>query len=110
MAERIDLTDPDQSRPGTPVYQVAGLWLDWAGRYFYVLLVGDDGLERQETYRDGQDAMGNELPEGEGSTIATDRMRLLNKANLSTKSLHKRIMEMLINDGRLSGTISGDPD
>lgn len=107
MAERIDLTTPDQARPGTPKYKVAGLWLDWEGRNFYVVLVGDNDNRRQETYRDDQDEMGDPL---EGSTIATDRMRALNRANLSTKSLHKRIMEMLINDGRLGGSISGTPD
>ena len=107
MSERIDLTAPDQSRPGTPLYRVAGLWLDWDGRTFYVVLLGDNDTERQETYRDGQDEMGNDLP---GSTIATDRMRALNRANLTNKSLQRRIMEMLISDGRLDGSISGTPD
>ena len=107
MSEQIDLTTPDQTHPGTPQYKVGGLWLDWDGRNFYVVLIGDNGIERQETYRDGQDEMGNEL---EGSTIATDRMKALNKANLSAKSLQKRLMEMLINDGRLTGSISGTPD
>ena len=107
MAERIDLTAPDKTHPGTPNYRVGGLWLDWDGRNFYVVLIGDNGVERQETYRDGEDEMGNDL---EGSTIATDRMKALNRSNLSTKSLQKRIMEMLIADGRLTGSISGNPD
>jgi hypothetical protein len=107
MAEQLDLTTPDQAEPGTPVYRVAGIWLDWDGRNFYVVLIGDNGTQRQETYRDNEDASGDLL---EGSTIATDRMRTLNKANLSNKSLQKRIMEMLINDGRLEGSISGTPD
>ncbi len=107
MAEQIDLTSPDQVAPGTPNYGVGGLWLDWEGRNFYVVLIGDNGIRRQETYRDGEDAAGDSL---EGSTIATDRMRALNTADLSVKSLQKRIMEMLINDGRLDGSISGTPD
>jgi hypothetical protein len=34
----------------------------------------------------------------------------LNKVNLSVKSLHRRVIEQLINDGKLDGTISGSPD
>ena len=107
MSEQIDLTTPDQTHPGTPAYKAVGLWLDWEGGNFYVILAGDNDTRRQETYRDGQDELGNPL---EGSTIATDRMRALNKANLSTKSLQKRLMEMVISDGRLEGSISGTPD
>lgn len=33
----------------------------------------------------------------------------LNTANLSVKSLHRRIMERLIADGKITGTISGTP-
>lgn len=108
MAERIDLTTPDQATPGTPMYRVAAFYFDYDGGYFYGLLVGASGERRQEIYRDGQDELGNEL--GDGSTIATDRMRALNRANLSTTSLHRRFLEMLTNDGRLNGSISGTPD
>jgi len=41
---------------------------------------------------------------------ATVLMRALNKADLSTNSLQKRIMERLVTDGVLTGTISGVPD
>jgi len=41
---------------------------------------------------------------------ATVLMRALNKADLSTNSLQKRIMERLVTDGVLTGTISGTPD
>lgn len=45
-----------------------------------------------------------------GSTALT-LMIALNKANLSTKSLHKRIIEQLQADGILpAGSISGSPD
>jgi hypothetical protein len=47
---------------------------------------------------------------GYEGTEATNLMVALNKANLSTKSLHRRIMEKAIADGKLSGTISGVPD
>jgi len=107
MAEQIDLTTRDQAQPGTTKYRPTDLYLDFDGGRFYVILLGENGEKRQEDYRDGQDASGND---DSGSTIATDRMKALNTANLSTKSLLKRIMEMLINDGRLTGSISGTPD
>ena len=44
-----------------------------------------------------------------GST-ATSLMNTLNKANLTTNSLYKRIMNQLINDGFLSGSVLGTPD
>lgn len=34
----------------------------------------------------------------------------LNKANLSTTSLEKRVLNQAITDGKLSGTIAGSPD
>lgn len=44
-----------------------------------------------------------------GATALT-MMNQLNKANLTTNSLQKRIFERLIADGKLVGTISGTPD
>jgi hypothetical protein len=41
---------------------------------------------------------------------AETMIRTLNTANLSTKSMHKRILEKLSNDGKLPGTITGTPD
>ncbi len=42
--------------------------------------------------------------------VATDLIRALNTANLSTKSLQKRILERLSADGLLVGTVTGTPD
>ena len=41
---------------------------------------------------------------------ATTMIKTLNTANLSTKSMHKRILEKLSNDGKLVGTVTGAPD
>jgi hypothetical protein len=41
---------------------------------------------------------------------ATTLIKTLNTANLTTKSMHKRILEKLANDGVLPGTVSGTPD
>jgi hypothetical protein len=107
MAEQIDLTTPDQAKPGTNFYRVSTLTLDYDGGRITIVLMGENGVQRAEVYNDGQDGQGNEDP---GGTLATTLMRALNKANLSTKSLHRRIIEKLVADGRLSGSISGDPE
>lgn len=41
---------------------------------------------------------------------ATDMIRFLNTANLTVKSLHKRVLEQLSKDGLLPGTVQGVPD
>lgn len=41
---------------------------------------------------------------------ATNLMIALNKIDLTAKSLHRRIMEKLVADGVVAGTISGTPD
>ncbi len=42
--------------------------------------------------------------------VAMTLMNQLNKANFSTNSLQKVILNRLITDGKLTGTISGTPD
>ena len=37
-------------------------------------------------------------------------IRSLNTANLSTKSLQKRVLEKLSRDGIITGTVAGEPD
>lgn len=44
-----------------------------------------------------------------GDTART-MMIALNKANLSSNSLHKRILDRLVQEGRLDGSVSGTPD
>lgn len=83
MAERIDLTTPYQADPRTASqFQVSRLDLNW-GAAMVVVEVRDDETEitRQFTY--------------EGA-IATAMMAALNKANLATKSLRKRVLEQLV--------------
>lgn len=41
---------------------------------------------------------------------ARQLIQFLNTANLTTKSMHKRILEKLSNDGKLPGTVTGTPD
>jgi hypothetical protein len=61
-----------------------------------VVLRDEHGVRQQITYT---------------GTEATDLIVFLNKANLSTKSLHKRILEKLEADHKIPpGTIIGAPD
>lgn len=94
MAERIDLSTPFY--PVAPVNDltIARLVLDWNAQTIVILLL-KSGATKEVVYS--------------GPTAVT-MMTALNKVNLSTKSLHKRILEQLIADGHLAGTISGTPD
>jgi hypothetical protein len=93
MAEQIDLAAPAQTNPGTNYYRVDVLMFDLGNEHIRVELVGDQGLRRAVDYQ---------------AETATSLMRTLNKANLSAKSLHRRIIELLVADGHLVGTISGE--
>lgn len=96
--EQIDLTTLE-SYP-LPVktvaaWQVTELHLQWRGAHIGIVLEGSDN-ERREVHYNGP--------------TATALMVALNKANLSVKSLHKRILEYLVADGKLAGVITGAVD
>lgn len=95
MAEQLDLSSPEQAAPGTVTWKPILLHLNW----------------RQATIKAGFEGDNGEYTSiGWEGTDATTLMIALNKADLSVKSLHKRIMEKAVSDGKLSGTISGTPD
>ena len=95
-AEQVDLTAPDQVQAGTSTYSVTQLVLDWEQGRIVIKLVGDNGERKEVVFGDADNARA--------------MMRALNKMDLSTVSLHRRIMERLIADGHLVGSISGVPD
>lgn len=77
-------------------YRVERLYLDWPGQLINIsLLCVETGEVKIFTYT------------GE---VARTLMIALNKANLSTSSLQKRILEKLVADGKLGGTVTGTPD
>jgi hypothetical protein len=82
---------------GTPITDVTlvGLVLDWPGEQITVIL-GTEGGGR----------INHELFGGEAVAF----MRALNRADLSKKSLHRRVLEKLVAKGVLRGTVSGEPD
>ena len=60
---------------------------------------------------DLNDGFGKILSFTYAGTQATSLMVALNKANLSTQSLHSRILSQLVTDGKLpAGTVTGTPD
>lgn len=96
--EQLDLATP-QAYPATTStvtnWKVDQLLLQWAVAHIQIILLGPTG-ERYEINYNG--------------AVATSLMVTLNKANLSVKSLHKRILEYLITDGKIAGTITGTVD
>ena len=94
MAEQLDLTTP-VTTPDITSWRVVYLELNWAAQSIRIGLLGTNGETSHHNYN------------GE---VAITLMTNLNKANLSTKSLQRRILERLIIDGHLEGSISGTPD
>lgn len=92
--EQIDLTSPE-IKPSNTYYRVERLTLDWPAKAIYVQLKGTNGEAKSFSY---------------SGDIAQILMIALNTANLSIKSLHRRIMERLVTDGLIDGTISGAVD
>jgi hypothetical protein len=97
MAERIDLTLPFQPDPRSAAsFHIARLDLNWEEARISIYLIDNStGIRRTFGY--------------EGQT-ALNLIIALNKVDLSVKSLHRRVIERLINDGKLDGTIGGAPD
>ena len=58
-----------------------------------------------------KDNLGNDFRHTYAGQTAEDFIKFLNTANLSVKSLHKRILERLTTDGVIPpGTVTGAPD
>lgn len=75
-------------------YEVQELYLNWAGKLVRVVLQDSSGA------RPVYEFTGDE---------ALNLMRILNTANLTNNSLHKRILTYLTNQGLLAGAITGVP-
>jgi hypothetical protein len=94
MPEKLALTMPEV--PPTIVdWQVQRLDLDWAASRIEIALLGTNGESRAFAYT---------------GTPARTLMVVLNKANLTTNSLHRRILTQLVTDGLLAGIVTGLPD
>lgn len=106
MAEDFTLTTPEiVPQVTTSTYRLVGLFLDWERTTIIIRLRGANGETKQFTYG-GNDPS---TPSAE-KTKALNLMLALNKANLSIKSLQRRVLEQLVTDGFLAGSITGTPD
>jgi hypothetical protein len=90
MAEQITTTIP----ASLVSLRVVKVHLNMDSESIFIELNGG-GVSRNFSYR-GEEAV--------------TMMTALNKANLSIKSLQRRIIERLISDGKLDGIIDGTPD
>ena len=95
MVESVTLTAPARVSPGTPSWEPILLHLNWEDATVKIGFRGQNGEFESFSYEDAE---------------ATTLLRALNKADLTVTSLHKRVMEKVIADGKLAGTISGAPD
>lgn len=96
--EQLTLTTPEVTQPAltTVTWEVDEVHLFRRQQMYTVIFIGSNGEVR---------------PWNVQGTLAANRMRALNKANLSLKSLHVRMVELAQTDGILpAGTITGLPD
>lgn len=94
MAETLTVITPPVSAVAND-YRVMCVTLDWERAEIAIVL---------------KDATGQRIGHHYRGAVAVALMRGLNKADLSVKSLHRRILERLIADGVVSGTVGGVPD
>ena len=92
MSEQLDLAVVIVP-PTVASYKIRVVVLDWAGASIRIDLMGSDGTSITAEYREAQ---------------AIALMTNLNSMNFSTISLHKRILQKLVSDGKLpAGIVSG---
>lgn len=90
--EQVDIT-PVQP-PAKTHYVISRLTLDWDAAVIDIVLRDNTGATQSHHYSGAE---------------ATNLMVILNTANLTTNSLHKRTLNKLLADGKLVGTVSGTP-
>lgn len=100
--EQLDLTSPVsyatrvEQAVQVSTYRVASISFDWDAALIVIRVRDERATIVTATY--------------EGAT-ATTLMQALNKVDLSALSLHKRILNRLVTDGKLpAGTVTGVPD
>jgi hypothetical protein len=105
MAEQIQLATPE-TKPAivTTTYRPVFVSFDSEAPAIVIRLRGTNGEVKSFVYG-GSDAGAAD------KTKAATLIKTINKSNLSTKSMDKRIMEQLMADfPELAGTITGAPE
>lgn len=101
--EQLDLSSP-VVREDISSYRVGAICYDWQGARIDIRLF-DPVTGETAT----QNPVTGEPFSYRGQT-ALDLMIAVNKLNFSTASMHKRIIDRLVADGKISGTVSGTPE
>lgn len=107
MPERVTLTAP-VTKPARTSIEIERLTIDVKAKLVFIQWLADNGDAGSAAYPTPApvDAQGNPT-QPTGAVL----INALNNANLSTKSLVKRIYERLQTDGHLAaGAIAGTPD
>lgn len=111
MAEELVLTDP-VTKPAetTTKYRVMAINMDL--EFFNGIGVGVPPTQMPNGLIDIRlkDDIGKYLSHQYRGDEAVNLMKFLNTANLTVKSMHKRILEKLSADGVIPGTVQGTPD
>lgn len=94
MPEALTRTLPPVPE-GREDYRVTRVELDWERPRVAVVLHSQTGTRIGHQYE---------------GPVARDLLRALNTANLSAQSLHRRVLQRLVQDGIVTGAITGAPD
>lgn len=95
MAEQLKLDTPYREKPGAANVVITFVLLHWEGAYIEIGLRGSNNEHYTMRVDDNERNM----------------LRSLNTMNLSVKSLHKRVMELMqARFPDFGGTIEGAPD
>ena len=101
MAEDYTFPAPVQVDPGAARFRIASLVFDWQRAVVAITL----------REWDGTGFLGRQVYAVYEGAVATTMMVGLNKVNLTTRSLHQRVLDRLIADGKIpAGTIAGTVD
>lgn len=92
--EKVTQTSPT-TFPSITDWEINVLYLGWREQRIHIDIISNTDVRKSHEYL-GQDAK--------------NKMIALNKANLSIKSLYRRIYEFLVADGIIEGVITGSPD
>lgn len=107
MAEKITLNTPVYTQPGISDFRVVSLNL----RRGVGNILAEIHVRLLETSGSSLVENGKTITAVYTGSVAETLLNALNKADLTVKSLERRVIERLLADGKIgTGTISGTPD
>lgn len=95
--EQVVLTAPVQTDRGATTFRIARVLLDWENQFIEVIL----REFREGQYLGNDNGVGKRLRATYTGAEAEALMRALNQADLSTNTLHRRVLSRLLADGKI---------